>query len=70
MKYKLIKTTKITGQFTIDKIYHIFPYKENLFMIFDDSGQKHILNIVKDNFNEHFISVNKERKEKLIQIGI
>jgi len=71
MKYKLKKHSEnLQGRFTVGGIYKAQPYSpDTRFCILeDDNKQKHLINIKKLNFEEHFLSVNKERKEKLIQI--
>ena len=69
MKYKLTKLTNLKGNFTLGRIYKIFPYNNNFDEIYDDFGLKHIVNIHSNSFDDHFLNINIERKEKLIQIG-
>ncbi len=71
MKYKLKKiSSKLQGNFTLGGIYNAQIYSPDikLCVLVDDDGQKHLINIKKPNFGEHFLNVNKERKDKLIQI--
>jgi len=71
MKYKLTKKTeKLQGRFTVGRVYKTKPYSSNekLCVLIDDDGRKHLTDIEKSNFQEHFLNINKERKEKLIQI--
>jgi hypothetical protein len=68
MKYKLSKLGNMKDNFILGKIYKIFPYNNNYDEIFDDFGFKHIVNTHGNKFNESFINLNKERKDKLTQI--
>ena len=71
MRYKLKKITeKLQGNFKIGGIYKAQPYAPDLKLsvLIDDNGQRHLINTKKSNFKEHFLNINKERKEKLIQI--
>lgn len=73
MKYKLTKKTeKLQGRFTVGKIYQTKSYLSNdkIFMLIDDAGRKHLIDIEKSYFKEYFLNINKERKEKLLQIEI
>jgi len=70
-KYKLKKITdKLQGNFQIGNIYKAQPYAPDIkfSVLIDDNGQRHLINTNKPNFDEHFLNVNKERKDKLIQI--
>lgn len=71
MKYKLKKNSNnLQGRFTVGAIYKTKPYSldDRFCVLVDDNGKKHLINTTKPNFQEHFLNVNKERKEKLIQI--
>jgi len=71
MKYKLKKhSQKLQGKFTIGGIYKTQPYSPdtNFYVLQDDSGKPHLINTKKSNFKECFLNINKERKEKLLQI--
>ena len=68
-KFKLkIKSDNLLGRFTIGKIYNIFIYNKKLNIIKDDLGVNRLIDMTKMNFTNHFVSVNKERKQKLITI--
>lgn len=71
MKYKLKKnSSKLQGTFTVGVIYKTKPYStfDNVRILVDDIGKKHLVDIDKVNFQDHFLNINKERKNKLIQI--
>lgn len=69
-KYKLIKkSNKLIGNFTIGEIYTLKPYHENYSIIWDDDNNKCMIKEKSKIFKEHFLNINLERKEKLININ-
>ena len=73
MKYKLIKIpTYLRGKFTFGNIYKVEmynPLNPNQYrLISDDINKEYVVNIETKLFNEHFLNVKEERREKLIKI--